>query len=46
MNDDSTMKRTVTKPEPPKPEPPKPEPPKTDWTAFDTMTDEERHAAA
>ena len=34
MNDDSTMKRTVTKPEPPK----------TDWTAFDAMTDEERDA--
>ena len=30
------MKRTVTRPEPPK----------TDWTAFDAMTDEERHAAA
>lgn len=36
MNDDSTMKTTVTKPEPQK----------TDWTAFDAMTDEERHAAA
>src|SRR3954468_10094132 len=28
------------------PRPLKPEPPKTDWTAFDAMTDEERHAAA
>lgn len=36
MSTDSTMKTTATKPEPPK----------TDWTAFDAMTPEERHAAA
>ncbi len=36
MNDNSITKKTVTKPEPLK----------TDWTAFDAMTDEERHAAA
>ena len=36
MSTDSTTKTTVTKPEPQK----------TDWTAFDAMTPEERHAAA
>jgi len=36
MSKDSTTKTTVTKPERPQ----------TDWTDFDAMTPEERHAAA
>ena len=36
MNDDSTTKKMDNKPEKTK----------HDWTAFDAMTDEERHAAA